>query len=115
MQAPYAHIYPCRYRSFIPSQFWRPGRLYLPLITHCVVAMPAHDSTEYLVHPERTSDGGSIHAEVRVLADDSAAAREPDAPRVKSEHPSCSCPTSGRNLVVCIDGTANQFSEKVDA
>jgi hypothetical protein len=30
-----------------------------------------------------------------------------------SSQPSCQCSKSGRNLVVCIDGTANQFGVKV--
>ncbi|KAL0958322.1 hypothetical protein HGRIS_000467 [Hohenbuehelia grisea] len=29
-----------------------------------------------------------------------------------AEKPSCQCTDNGRNLVVCIDGTANQFSKK---
>jgi hypothetical protein len=62
---------------------------------------------------ERSADVGNIHAEVRVLPNAFRAAKEPDASKASPEHPSCSCPTSGRNLVVCIDGTANQFSEKV--
>jgi hypothetical protein len=27
----------------------------------------------------------------------------------------CKCSTTGRNLIVCIDGTANQFSKKVSS
>ncbi|EIN03656.1 hypothetical protein PUNSTDRAFT_139370 [Punctularia strigosozonata HHB-11173 SS5] len=37
------------------------------------------------------------------------AGQQPEAKTNKS----CNCSPNGRNLVVCIDGTANQFSEKV--
>jgi hypothetical protein len=82
-----------------------------------VAFMPTLDSIDSLVHSERTLNAGRIHVEGRVLPDDFPTSREADdsASRAKHDHPSCSCSTSesGRNLVVCIDGTANQFSEKV--
>jgi hypothetical protein len=40
------------------------------------------------------------------------AAANPKAPSSEPKPPMCSCP-SERNLVVCIDGTANQFGLKV--
>jgi hypothetical protein len=39
-------------------------------------------------------------------------AANPKAPSSEPKPPMCSCP-SERNLVVCIDGTANQFGLKV--
>jgi hypothetical protein len=31
----------------------------------------------------------------------------------KTNGPTCQCTTKGRNLIICIDGTANQFGMKV--
>jgi hypothetical protein len=101
------------------------GSLHLLLGTHCAPFMPPPDSTASPLPsgPETvpstvekpSSHTESVRAEERVLPDGSPAAKEQDASTAKPEHPSCSCPglASGRNLVVCIDGTANQFSEKV--
>jgi hypothetical protein len=98
---------------------------YLLLGTHCATSMSAFESTPLLAHSgpqprssteaNRSLDEARIRPEVHVLSDDFPTTGEPDTSRAKPEQPSCSCPTSGRNLVVCIDGTANQFSEKVSA
>jgi hypothetical protein len=98
-----------------------PDRLRLLIGTHYSAPMPSLESTGSSPHPgsspgpsikaKRSLDAGRVYSEI-VLPDNVPAAREPNVSRAKPENPSCSCPTSGRNLVVCIDGTANQFSEK---
>ena len=49
---------------------------------------------------EGVGGGSSVHSSHPQEHDDISAKR-------------CHCPVGGRNLVVCIDGTSNQFGEKV--
>jgi hypothetical protein len=80
---------------------------------HPPTALPSVPKPETVTAGKDIVDHADAHAATFPPSTEFSGAKEPNASKAKIDRPSCSCSTSGRNLVVCIDGTSNQFSKNV--
>jgi hypothetical protein len=80
---------------------------------HSPTALPSVPESDAVAVGKDIADHADAHAAAFPPRTDFPGAKAPNASKAKIDRPSCSCPINGRNLVVCIDGTANQFSKNV--